>query len=149
MTKEDPDRRLFQEARDFRDKGEHVAAIAVLTDLIGRRADLAGLCLIVRGSIFEEDTDEPTKALQDFMRAVDLLPESRLASTSLFYSLLSFGRIQEAIKETDRFCLTLTPERRKKPLILDYLRLRAKYKACTPEDLEGIRQHFWVHRNQD
>ena len=141
----------FATAIRLRDQDRFEEAVTELTELLNRSpgGEIRGAGFLVRGGIYEDHLNEPAKALSDYERAVELCPNSTIASTSLFHCLLSFGQIERALQEADRFNSCIPKEKRNRPGVLAYLRLRSKYKACTEEQLNRIRDHFWKHDRLD
>lgn len=136
-----PDK-LLRLAYASADDGDLEKAIELATKAIECDRDLSSPDpLLIRG-FFHESSKHPEKALLDFREATKLFPQSVQASEALFQCLVGFGEMGQASVELDRFCASISAELRRTPDVLDYLRLRAKFKACDPESINAVREHF-------
>ena len=127
----------------LRDEGNLDGAIEILSDIINRRHDMAGICYVMRGGLYR-DRGLYTEALDDFLIAAKLKPYSQPASQNLFHSLLDHGRFEDAFSEATRFFSLVSKivDIMKRPSTLIYWRLWNKYKNFSPEEVEQVRSHF-------
>jgi predicted Zn-dependent protease len=95
---------MFDEAMKLRDAGDLVAARRLLTQLLKQNPDDKVLLAHAHMQLgqFAKALGEHHQCEPHFRAAADALPNSELASASLFFVLFRLGRLTEAFREMAR-----------------------------------------------
>jgi tetratricopeptide (TPR) repeat protein len=135
-----PDKDVFQMAIDARDEGQYLQAISYLDQLINRPLEAQeepGIYLNVRANIYNEigSVDE---ALRDFQASIELLPLSRLASSTYFHCLLDLGHFTRAQEEGRRYLEAIKLRLERTPSVQTYCDTIEAVLKCDEHELQSI-----------
>ncbi|HEY7330550.1 MAG TPA: tetratricopeptide repeat protein [Gemmataceae bacterium] len=103
VTPEFKDR--FQEALELKNQGRLAEAEQRFNDLLAMNPTSAAVHAFLADTLWDQGL--LTRAITSFRKAVELAPNSEMASLGLFHTLLESGDSESAIAEMDRF-LSLT-----------------------------------------